>query len=90
MEKLFVEIHDTSGYSHRPATEEESRLAMEINKERSNLWALKAEQEKYFKEELERLTNKAVELKVDKVFYDEHGYVYYTRNFVATERSDLI
>lgn len=90
MEKLFVEIHDASGYSHRPATEEESKLARELEKERTALWNLKQEQERAFKEELERLDNKAIELKVDKVFYDEHGYVYYSRNFVATGRSDLI
>lgn len=90
MEKLFVEIHDASGYSHRPATKEESKVARDLEKERNDLWALKQEQERAFKEGLQKLDDRAISLNVDKVFYDEHGYLYYTRNFVATGRSDLI
>lgn len=79
--KLYVEI-PAKGYgtTFREATAEETALALQYQEKRKELELIIEQAEK----NLKNLDEEASKSSVANVFFDEAGFIYTTRYFVAT------
>lgn len=79
--KLYVEI-PAKGYgtTFREATSEETALALEFQAKRKELELIISQAEKNLKD----LNEESSKSSVSNVFFDEAGFIYTTRYFVAT------